>query len=103
MARVRKSNTPATAGDEFDVSSANPASLPSPAFEDEPDEIEDAEPNPPIPTPVHIIETPEQRRLMREKRIAKAEQEQLRRLTRQYPIVAKLVLENERLKKQPPK
>jgi hypothetical protein len=47
-----------------------------------------------------VIETPEQRRLMRQKRIAKAEEEQLRRLMRQFPVVLRLVVENRNLKAQ---
>ena len=102
MARAKKEN-PLAASDEFDVAVIAPKQSPAPTFDDETDEaektIEDSQVEP-VTSPAPLIETPEQRRLMRQKRIAKAEEEQLRRLMRQFPVVLRLVAENRNLKAQ---
>lgn len=102
MARAKKEN-PLAAADEFDVAATAPIPSPAPTFDEEPDEPEESievSEIEPVTSPIHVIETPEQRRLMRQKRIAKAEEEQLRRLMRQFPVVLRLVVENRNLKAQ---
>jgi hypothetical protein len=97
MARTKKTQSapPAEAKDEFDV----PMPEGIPPLAGTLDHDDDPEPEQPKePAKVSLLETPEQRRLMRQKRIAKAETEQLRRLTRQFPVIARLVAENRRLK-----
>lgn len=105
MARTRKTTgeTPPADTNGFDVPTTSenpppPAPAPIEADSDEADDLDETETPP--PPQVHTVESPEQRKLMREKRIAKAEEEQLRRLTRQYPVIAKLVFENQSLKQQ---
>jgi hypothetical protein len=102
MARAKKEN-PSAVSDEFDVAAVAPNPIPAPTFDEEPDEPEEStevSEIEPRTSPIHVIETPEQRRLMRQKRIAKAEEEQLRRLMRQFPVVLRLVVENRNLKAQ---
>jgi hypothetical protein len=100
MTQVKKNNPSSVAADEFDVSEMPIEPAASPALDDE-DETEDVPvEQQDIPAPVQVLETPQQRRLMRNKRIAKAEEEQLRRLMRQFPVVMRLVLENLYLKEQ---
>lgn len=95
MARTKKTQPEESA--DFDVPMPESAP-PDPVVlnhEEDEDGADEPEPNPPkSPTK----ESPEQRRLMRQKRVAKAEQEQLRRLCRQFPVVARLVAENHFLK-----
>ena len=98
MASSKKAEIPDEAND-FDVPSAPTERSVAPLVEDDKEEDVDQR-GPEQKQEGEVGETPEQRRLMREKRIAKAEEEQLRRLMRQFPVIARLVQEHQTLKQQ---
>jgi hypothetical protein len=97
MPGPKRSKTSDEAND-FDVPALPAQVPPTPTVEADDEESDKPEKEP--TAMVSPIETPEQRRRLREKRIAKAEEEQLRRLMRQFPVIARLVQEHQMLKQQ---